>query len=282
MLMPNIELVHKKDITLFRRLAIGTWRTAYDPSVYGTMQVRMNRATAYIEAFRQRTGARLTFSHLVARAAAEALKKMPDANAVLRFNRIYLRKRIGVFFQVVLREEETGKLDLSGATLFDVEEKSLSEIVAEMEEKVMSVRKGTDKALEKSRKSFQFVPLILMNYVLRLVSFLAYTLNLDLSSFGMPKDPFGSIMITNIGVLGLEAAYVPIVPYSRVPILLALGAVKEVPAVVDGAVQVVKVMDINATFDHRIMEGAQAARMAAVIRAWMEDPEGHFGPIPEA
>jgi pyruvate/2-oxoglutarate dehydrogenase complex dihydrolipoamide acyltransferase (E2) component len=282
MLMPNIELVHKKDITLFRRLAIGTWRTAYDPSVYGTMQVRMNRATAYIEAFRQRTGARLTVSHLVARAAAEALKKMPDANAVLRFNRIYLRKRIGVFFQVVLREEETGKLDLSGATLFDVEEKSLSEIVAEMEEKVMSVRKGTDKALEKSRKSFQFVPLILMNYVLRLVSFLAYTLNLDLSSFGMPKDPFGSIMITNIGVLGLEAAYVPIVPYSRVPILLALGAVKEVPAVVDGAVQVVKVMDINATFDHRIMEGAQAARMAAVIRAWMEDPEGHFGPIPEA
>jgi pyruvate dehydrogenase E2 component (dihydrolipoamide acetyltransferase) len=280
--MPNIELIHKKDITPFRRIAIGTWRTAYDPSVYGTMQIRMNRATDYIEAFRQKTGVRLTVSHLVARAAAEALKKMPDANALLRFNRVYLRKRIGVFFQVVLREEETGKLDLSGATLFDVEEKSLSEIVAEMEEKVQAVRKGTDKALEKSRKSFHFVPLFLMNYVLRIVSFLAYTLNLDLSSLGMPKDPFGSIMITNIGVLGLEAAYVPLVPYSRVPILLALGAVKEVPAVEDDEVRVVQVMDINATFDHRIMEGAQAARMAGVIRAWMEDPEGHFGPIPKA
>lgn len=280
--MPNVELVHKKDITPFRRLAIGTWRTAYDPSVYGTMQIHMERAAAYIEAFRKKTGARLTVSHLVARAAAEALKKMPDANALLRFNRVYLRKRIGIFFQVVLREEETGKLDLSGATLFDVEKKSLSEIVAEMEEKVKAVRKGTDKALEESRKSFRFVPMILMNYILRLVSFLAYTLNLDLSSFGLPRDPFGSLMITNIGVLGLEAAYVPIVPYSRVPILLALGAVKQVPAVVDGAVRVVKVMDINATFDHRIMEGAQAAQMAAVIRAWMEDPEGHFGPIPEA
>ena len=280
--MPNLELIHKKDITPFRRLAIGTWRTAYDPSVYGTMQIRMDRVTAYIEAFRKKTGARVTVSHLVARAAAEALKKMPEANALLRFNRVYLRKRIGVFFQVVLREEETGKLDLSGATLFDVEDKSLSEIVAEMEEKVQSVRKGTDKALEKSRKSFHFVPLVLMNYVLRIVSFLAYTLNLDLSSLGMPKDPFGSIMITNIGVLGLEAAYVPLVPYSRVPILLALGAVKEVPAVEDGEIRVVKVMDINATFDHRIMEGAQAARMASVIRAWMEDPEGHFGPIPEA
>ena len=46
--------------------------------------------------------------------------------------------------------------------------------------------------------------------------------------------------------------------------------------------KIVKVMDINATFDHRIMEGSQAAQMAAVIRAWLEDPEGHFGPIPEA
>jgi len=280
--MPNLELEHKKDITPFRRIAIGTWRTAYDPSVYGTMQIHMDRATAYIEAFREKTGIRLTVSHLVARAAAEALKKMPDANALLRFNRVYLRKHIGVFFQVVLRDEETGKLDLSGATLLDVEQKSLSEIVAEMDEKVNSVRKGTDKALEKSRRSFDLVPLVLMNYILRFVSFLAYTLNLDMSSFGMPKDMFGSIMVTNIGVLGLEAAYVPLVPYSRVPILLALGAVKEVPAVVEGEIKIVKVLDINATFDHRIMEGAQAARMAGVIRAWLEDPEGHFGPIPEA
>lgn len=279
--MPNLELVHKKDITPFRRIAIGTWRTAYDPSVYGTMQIHMDRATAYIEAFRQKTGIRLTVSHLVARAAAEALKKMPDANALLRFNRVYLREHIGVFFQVVLRDEETGKLDLSGATLLDVEQKSLSEIVGEMEEKVKSVRKGTDKALEKSRRSFDLVPLFLMNYILRFVSFLAYTLNLDMSSFGMPKDMFGSIMVTNIGVLGLEAAYVPLVPYSRVPILLALGAVKEVPAVVEGKIKIVSVLDINATFDHRIMEGAQAARMAGVIRAWLEDPEGHFGPIPE-
>jgi len=143
--MPNLELVHKKDITPFRRLAIGTWRTAYDPSVYGTMHIHMDRATAYIEAFRQKTGIRLTVSHLVARAAAEALKKMPDANALLRFNRVYLRERIGVFFQVVLREEKTGKLDLSGATLFDVEDKSLSQIVAEMDEKVKTVRKSSQR-----------------------------------------------------------------------------------------------------------------------------------------
>jgi len=147
---------------------------------------------------------------------------------------------------------------------------------------VTAVRKGTDKALEKTRKSFALVPLILMNFALKLISFLTYTLNLDLASLGIPKDPFGSIMITNIGALGLEAAYVPLAPYSRVPILLALGATKEVPLVVDGEVKVVKIMEIGATFDHRIMDGSHAASMATVLRKWLEDPEGHFGPIPES
>ncbi|MEW6439760.1 MAG: 2-oxo acid dehydrogenase subunit E2 [bacterium] len=279
--MPNVELVLKKDITLFRRLAIGTWRTAYDPSVYGTMQLRMDRAMEYIDAYRGKTGLRLTVSHLFARAMAEVLKRIPDANAILRFNRIYLRKRIGIFFQVTMRDEETGKLDLSGTTLYDVDKKTLPEIVSEMEKKVMAVRKGTDEALEKGRKAFRFVPLFLMNFIVKLVAFLGYTLNLDLSRFGIQKDPFGSIMITNIGALGLEAAYVPLIPYSRVPLLMAMGAVKEIPLVEHGKIIIAKVMDINATFDHRFFEGSQAALMASVLRAWMEDPVKHFGPIPE-
>jgi pyruvate dehydrogenase E2 component (dihydrolipoamide acetyltransferase) len=280
--MKHLELVHKKDITPFRRLAIGTWQTPYDPSVYGTMQIRMDHAMAYIEDYRKKTGVRLTVSHLVARAVAEVLKRMPQANAILRFNRIYLRKRIGIFFQVTIRDEETGKLDLSGATLYDLDKKSLPEIIAEMDAKVHSVRKGTDKALEKSRRSFQFVPMIFMNFVLKMVSFLAYTLNLDLSRLGMPRDPFGSVMVTNIGALGLDAAYVPLIAYSRVPLLLALGGVKEVPLVEHGKIIVAKVMDVNVTFDHRYFEGAQAAIMATILRSWMEEPAKHFGPIPDA
>ena len=41
------------------------------------------------------------------------LHEMPDANAILRFNRIYLREDIGVFFQVAMEDPQTGELDLS-------------------------------------------------------------------------------------------------------------------------------------------------------------------------
>ena len=107
--MPNLELTRKDDLSSFRKIAIGTWQTAYDPSVYGSLELRMDESLRYIEEFREKTGRRLTVSHLMAKAAGRALAECPDANAIMRFNRIYLRKRIGVFFQVVMTDEGTAR-----------------------------------------------------------------------------------------------------------------------------------------------------------------------------
>jgi pyruvate dehydrogenase E2 component (dihydrolipoamide acetyltransferase) len=274
--VPNLELVRKDDVSSFRKIAIGTWRTAYDPSVYGTMELRMDEAVRYIAAFREKTGKKLTLSHMIAKAAAMVLKECPDANAILRWNRVYLRKRIGVFFQVVMTDEGAHKVDLSGATLYDVEGKSLLEIFDEFNAKVESVRARKDPALEKTRQTFLGIPYFALGTVLRLISFLSYTLNLDLRRFGIPQDPFGSIMITNIGSLGLDTAYVPLVPYSRVPILIATGAVKDVPVVEAGKIVPGKIMRINATFDHRFIDGFHASVMSRVLREWLEHPFEHF------
>lgn len=270
--MRNLDLEPKGDLSSFRRIALGTWGSPYDPSVYGTMEVRMDRAVEYIAAFRAATGKRLTVSHLVAKAMGAALARMPDANAILRFRKIYLRKRIGVFFQVAMDDEGEGKIDLSGATLHDVQDKSLAAIIDEFEQKVGSVKKRTDPALEGTRSALRRIPTALMRPTLDLLSFLNYTLNLDLSRFGVPRDAFGSVMITNIGSIGLDQAYVPLVPYSRVPILLALGAVRDQPVAEDGKVVVGKVMKINATFDHRFIDGLHAAVMSRVLRDHMDRP----------
>jgi len=274
--MPNLALVEMKELSSFRKIALGTWRTAYDPSIYGTLVLRMDRALAYIARFREQTGRRLTVSHLMAKASAMALQACPEANAILRWNRIYLRQRIGVFFQVLMTDEGEEKADLSGATLYDLEQKSLLEIVDEFEKKVALVRQREDPALEKTRGTFQRLPYLLLRPFLRLLSFLCYTLNLDLRRLGIASDPFGSLMITNVGSLGLDTAYAPLVPFSRVPMLFAVGEATEHVLVENGQVMVGKTMSVNATLDHRVIDGFHAARIARVLREWMEDPEAHF------
>ena len=274
--MPNLPLHKKKTLSAFRKSALGTWNTPYDPTVYGVLSLKMDEALRYVDAFRKHTGKHLTVSHMVAKAVGAVLEEVPDANALLRFNQIYLRDSIGVFFQVVMENPETGEIDLSGATIQKPNEKTLEQIVDEFSAKVSGVRRGTDKALKASRDLMSRIPSWGVGPMLRLTSFLSYTLNLDMSWAGMPKDLFGSVMITNVGSLGLPYALVPLVPYSRVPLVLALGSIEERAVVEDGQLAVRRVMDVGATFDHRILDGGHAAKMHRILRDWMEDPFGHF------
>src|SRR6185295_8480526 len=92
---------------------------------------------------------------------------------------------------------------------------------------------------------------------------------------------FGSMMVTNVGSLGLEEAYVPLVPYSKVPLLIAMGATaRELRPGEGDKIRVVNTIRLCATFDHRILDGAHAAKMAKIVRWSFRCPEEAFGPIP--
>lgn len=277
--MAHLELTEKKDISSFRKLAIGTWQTAYDPTVYGTMRIRMDKALNYIERFREVHGVRLTVTHLVAKAVAEGLKRCPDANAILRFNKIYLRDKVTLSVLVVQTDQGDGKVDLTAARIVDADKKSLKEMAAEMQEAVDKVRNRKDQALEKSKGTIGMIPFMLMNAFLKLLGFFMYTLNLDLSSFGMPKDAFGGVTITNVGSLGLDIAYVPLVPYTNTPIFVAPGAVLDMPVVEDGKVVAGKVMSLNASFDHRFIDGFHAGQLAKTVKEMMENPFEKFDAV---
>ena len=158
-------------------------------------------------------------------------------------------------------------------------EKSLEQIVDEFRARVKQIRLGQDPELERVRRQFRHVPFLLLNRFVDLVGFLACTLNLDLRWAGLPNDPFGSVMISNVAAFGMHDVFAPLVPYSRVPVQLAMGPIHTEPVVEGHAIVPAKVMRVNATFDHRIMDGARAGAMARLLREAFADPAGHFGAI---
>lgn len=262
---------------MFRRIAIGTWRTAYDSQVYGGLTVRMEPVLGFVDEFRRRTGKRLTVTHVVAKAVALAFRRMPDANALLRLGRIYPRKSVSVFLQVAMIDPATGRPDLSGVTLPDADRLTLEEIVDATEKRVALVRKDEDPSIARSRKVFSRLPGWLVHWALRASSFLLYTLNLDLSWAGFPRDGFGSVMITNIGSIGLDVAYAPLVPWSRVPMIVTVGRVADEPVVEGDRVVPGKVMRLSATFDHRMIDGLHAAELARTVTEIFADPAKALG-----
>ncbi|NNC16030.1 2-oxo acid dehydrogenase [Corallococcus exiguus] len=275
--MAHLELKPKRDVSSFRKLAIGSWATAYDPTVYGTLTVRMDAALAWMDAFHQRTGVRLTATHLVLKAMGEALRRCPDANALLRYQRIYLRQRITVC-AVLPGAAQRG---LTPVRIEGVDQKSVHELALEVASTAARVREGRDAQVEQGRSLLKRVPHLLLHRFTGLVSFLTYTLNLDPSWLGLPRDPFGAAVVVDVGELGLDTAYLPLAPFTRVPIFLAPGAVREVAVVEEGRVVPGHVMNINASFDHRFLDGYHAGVIANTLREMLEHPVESFGPLPD-
>ncbi len=80
----------------------------------------------------------------------------------------------------------------------------------------------------------------------------------------------GTFTITNIGSVGGVGA-TPIINFPEAAILGIFRA-KDKPVVVEGKIEVRKVMPLCVSFDHRIIDGAQAARFLAFVVKQLEDP----------
>ena len=275
--MPNVELTRQTEVSAFRKIAFGTWQNAYDPAIYGSMRIRMDKCMAYVQKFREQTGRKLTVTHLATKALALALTQCSEANAVLRWNKLYLRRSIDISVLVVM--EDNGQIDLSATKIENADKKSLVEIIDEINTKAEKIRKKEDETLEQTRQTMRLVPAILMNYILKFMAFLSYTLNFDLRWAGLPKDAFGSAVVTSIGSLGLDIGYVPLVPYSRVPIFIAPGEIMDEPVVENGEIVVGKMLTLSATLDHRIIDGKHASIMSKMFRTVFENPEKYFDPL---
>lgn len=76
--------------------------------------------------------------------------------------------------------------------------------------------------------------------------------------------------ITNIGSLGGIFA-TPMLNMGEAAIL-ALGRIYEKPLVVNGKIQIRKVLPVSLAFDHRILDGAHAALFVNKIKEYLEDP----------
>lgn len=86
-----------------------------------------------------------------------------------------------------------------------------------------------------------------------------------------PQDWEGSTFTTsNLGMFGIEEFTAIINPPNAC--ILAIGAIREVPVVQDGAVTVGQRMRITLSCDHRAVDGATGARFLADVKRFLEEP----------
>ena len=80
----------------------------------------------------------------------------------------------------------------------------------------------------------------------------------------------GTFTITNFGAMGGIYGF-PVIHHPEVGIL-GMGKIMEKPVVVGGKIEVRKILPLSLSFDHRVVDGAEAVRFMNTVIELLEDP----------
>jgi len=248
---------------------LAQWKAPTQGLILGTLDVDVTDMIPRLERLGEEAGHRISLGVLVGKAIADSLAKMPELNGRVIGRKIFLKDSIDIYYQV----DVEGGGDLAGTVIGDVDKKSLPDIARELTERAKKIRSGKDEVYEKTQKRgiFRWSPIWLLSLLLRLMSFLLYRVGVPARYLGAKDtDPFGSVMVTNVGPMGIDVGYAPLVPWTLVPMVVVVGSAKDVPVVRDGEIIIRTVLPLSATIDHRIADGAHLGRFIKLIRSFIE------------
>lgn len=259
----------------WRKIAAAAWGRPNDPQIYGDLELDATEVLAFIAEAREKAAVRLTMTTMVGRALATALADHPDLNVRMYRGNFIRRESVDVFFIV---SAEQGS-ELSGVKVVDADKKGAVQIAAELGGRATTIRSGTDAELGKTKKVIGSTPRWLLGTSIRVSSWLTTDRDLDLKRFGLPRQAFGSTIVSSVGMFGVQRAYAPLAGYYRVPFLVLVGEVADKPVAIDGEVVIRPMLTLTATMDHRYIDGYHAARLARSVRDYFAAPFDHEPPL---
>ncbi len=257
----------------WRRVASAMWNPPSDPQIYGELDIDARPVLAFIDRARA-AGYHLTPTHVVGRALAHALVEVPDLNVRIRRGRAQARPSVDVFFI----SSVAGGRDLSGVKVAHAATKPAAEIAVELARRSDAMKQGRDVDFARTKRLTDRIPSWLLRSALRATAFATQELQLDIPRLGLQRDPFGSAMVSSVGMLGLPRAFIPLAWMYDVPVALLVGEIAEQPVAVNGRVEARLTLPISATIDHRYVDGWHVARAMTAFRSYLAAPE-QFEPV---
>ena len=255
--------------TPWRLIANAIYSPAKDAKVFGTLDIDVTKADEYI--FKQRkSGNKITMTSIVTSAVARSLAfDAPEMNCFVRRGRVVPRDYVDVMVSVLI----SGGQEMSAVRIESAHTKTVSVIAKELKEKAAEARKGTEDSVMKNKYVLSKIPWPFRKWAYLLIRLLVYGLGVKWKVLGLSEDSFGSIMVTNVGTLGLTTALPALMPVAKLPGVISMGKYEQKPTVIKDEIVIRTFLSGGAVFDHRVVDGAQIGQFVRGVIKRIQKPE---------
>ena len=257
-----------KKPSFFRRLACVTWDQPRDPQIFGSMNIEMSACLEFMERYKKKHELNLSITHVLVKAIALAYRKFPELNVKAERNGLYRRNSIDIHLLV---SAESGG-ELSAMKINNADKLTLEEIVKKVKKGAKGVRADRGPDFQESKNIIKRLPIFITRPVVSVRGWLVNKKGMHFPRLGFPQDPFGTAIVTSVGMFGVETAFAPLPSIGRANAALLITEVRKKPWVEDDKIVVRPVMKLCCTLDHRVFTGHQGAMLSSEVREILMDP----------
>jgi len=212
------------------------------------------------------------FLHLFAAAYIRVISQYPAVNRFVSGQRIFARNNIE-FVMTVKKGMRITASETSIKVIFDARD-TVIDVFNKLSAAINKVKDDGDATdTDDVARIFMKMPRLILKFAVFFFTKLDY--------FGkMPKallkaSPFhGTIVITDLGSIGLPAIYHHLYNFGNIPVFIALGTKrKEYELKSDGKVELRKYIDYKFVADERVVDGFYFSQAFKLLKSVLKNPE---------
>ncbi len=236
---------------------IGWFARQTDP-IIGLIEIDVTETRHRLHAQTDASGEHLSFTAFLVACVAQAVDKHKEVQAIRDW-----RGRLVIFDDVdmttMIEIEAEGRKTPVGRIIRAANHKTVHEIHAEIRHVQAT---GTRSTEAEFIRYLVLIPRFIRQWLFR-------------GLYGMPhrlKALRGTVVLTSVGMFGKQGGWAVALPSHSLVVLI--GGIATKPGVVNGQICIREYLHVTLAFDHRIVDGAPAARFAADLQALIENGYG--------
>jgi len=247
-------------------------REKSDASNYFSEVVEVTEIEKYLRKKRAQGHPGMGMLHLFTATYIRTSAKYPAINRFCSGQRVYARENVE--FMMTIKKQLKMEADATSIKASFDRNATIDDVYNTINSEISKVRdEGEATSTDDIAATLVKLPRVILRITVRFLELLDY--------FGMlPKSlidasPFhGSVIITDLGSIGLPAIYHHLYNFGNLPIFIALGAKKrKYEHSADGSVVLRKYVDFKLVVDERICDGFYFSQAFKLFKGLLKNPE---------